>query len=160
MQSKNTFCVHFYLQAVDRCAIRSLFFIVLTSNVYLDFYILQYVQGFSNTKKAYWTENDELRSLLARWRMGPTVRGRLEETRNGEKTEKTTAIHEVCVTMSAICYCFILYNIRLIDREAGVRFVNHDYDYRLNRTTRSFVTINHNHYNFRKTTKCNLKNSF
>ena len=33
---------------------------------------------------------------------------------------------------------------------AGVRFVNHEYDYRLNWTTRGLLPINHKNYNFRE----------
>ena len=37
------------------------------------------------------------------------------------------------------------------DRAAGVRFVNHEYDYRPNRMTRSLqLPINHKNYNFRE----------
>ena len=39
--------------------------------------------------------------------------------------------------------------MKLDNREAGVQFANHEYDYRPNRTTRSPLPINHKYYNFR-----------
>ena len=36
------------------------------------------------------------------------------------------------------------------DRVAGVRFVDHEYDFRLNWTTRNPLSINHKNYNFRE----------
>ena len=36
------------------------------------------------------------------------------------------------------------------DRKAGVRFVNHECDYRHNWTTQSPISIYHNRYNFRR----------
>ena len=43
------------------------------------------------------------------------------------------------------------------DRAAGVRFVYHEYDYRLNWTTRILLPINHKNYNFREKKNSQVK---
>ena len=63
---------------------------------------------------------------------------------------------------SPIQSVIILYewSTKVDNREAGVRFLNPEYDYRLNWTTRCPVPIHHNNYNFPQKQKIHFQKSF
>ena len=82
-----------------------------------------------------WTEWSSIQREIARLISKPDereVRGRLEVTstiNNGNRTQ-----------WSPIRSVIILVYTKSNDHEAGVHFINHEYDYGLNWTTRCFVT--------------------